>query len=132
MNQPTYPVLKPTDDEIAQTKEWLDRLTAATKEAAQHGESKASNKLIADIAKAMPGRAFLIPIACKVIADNFLDKEEKHIQVPGWIRAMVELLLDLEKDTEPNQNLIVLSYPEFNERAKAILAEVMKVKIITA
>lgn len=98
-----FTVAKCTEEELDEVREYLDSLRDVIElnDCYDTDDSKV-NQEIADVARQMPKRSFIVPLNLGILLDNYQDKESYILEHPKWIKEMIELLeevsLYLEND----------------------------------
>lgn len=90
-------VAKCTEEELNETREFLQNLEHVISDNEHWEEYDEINKEIADAARKLPARAFIVPLNLGVLLDNYQDKESKIIEHPKWIKELFAKIESLEK-----------------------------------
>lgn len=114
-----FKVTKSTDIEIDNLKNFINDLEAVLESNGDCNNGD-SDKEIADIAKKLPSRSYLIPINCQILIDNFQDKDKECIEIPEWITQLYDILSDVNSYLNTNQTNQLFN-SEIHEKIKTIL-----------
>lgn len=89
-------VAKADMEEVLAVQSYLNELKDVLDENEPYDDEDADvNKEIADVARKYPSRAFIVPLNCGILLDNYQDEESDIIQHPKWIKDMEELFEEM-------------------------------------
>jgi len=74
-------VAKCTEKELNEVREYLNSLEEIIKENDGYDTTRA-NEEIADVARKLPSRSFIVPLNLGILLDNYQDKESEILEHP--------------------------------------------------
>jgi len=91
-------VAKCTEQELNEVREFLQKINNVIQENEHYEEDSEINKEIADVARKLPHRSFIVPLNLGILLDNYQDKESEMLEHPKWIMELYEKIESLEKE----------------------------------
>ena len=93
-------VAKCTNQELTEVREFLQRIDSVLEENKHYEEDEEINKEIADVARTLPYRSFIVPLNLGILLDNYQDEESEILEHPKWIMELYEKIESLEKEVQ--------------------------------
>jgi hypothetical protein len=115
-------VAKCTEEELDDVSNFLSDLKNVLKENENYDTDDYDvNQEIADAARKLPYRAFIVPVNLGILLDNYQDIESRIIEHPKWIKNMFELLKEV--NTQLSENNVIKSGSELHLKIQNLLQE---------
>lgn len=115
-------VAKCTEEELDDVSNFLSDLKNVLKENENYDTDDYDvNQEIADAARKLPYRAFIVPVNLGILLDNYQDTESRIIEHPKWIKNMFELLKEV--DAQLSENNVIKSGSELHLKIQNLLQE---------
>lgn len=100
MEKTQLTVAKCTEEELNAVREFLQNLRDIINENEQFEIDEEVNSEIADVARLLPERAFIVPLNLGILLDNYQDKESDILEHPKWILDLISENESLKKEIE--------------------------------
>jgi hypothetical protein len=123
-NSKQITVVKCTDEELENVRTYLQDLEHVIKDNECYDEDDEQvNKEIADVARQLPARAFLIPLNLAILLDNYQDKDSEILEHPKWISEAFDLLKEIDEYLSGNPKNYIGSGSILHSKIKQCLSE---------
>ena len=100
-------VYKCTEQELDDVNIFLQNLQSVINDNIHYDDDDYDvNKEIADVARTLPSRAFIVPLNLGILLDNYQDDESKILEHPKWIMELYKKIEFLEKEVKELNNII--------------------------
>jgi flagellar motility protein MotE (MotC chaperone) len=93
-------VAKCTKQELNDVRDFLQKIDSVLEENKHYEEDEEINKEIADVARTLPYRSFVVPLNLGILLDNYQDEESEILEHPKWIMELYEKIETLEKEVQ--------------------------------
>ena len=91
-------VAKCTETELDEVRDFLQNLNDIVSDNEHYEQDDEINKEIADVARKIPYRNFIVTLNLGILLDNYQDKESNIIEHPKWIIELYKKIEVLEKN----------------------------------
>jgi hypothetical protein len=115
-------VAKCTESELDATQQYLQDMEAVI-ESNQYESDDKANKQIADVARKLPQRAFIVPLNLGILLDNYQDKDSNFLVHPKWIMDMYNLFEEIDTFLSENKENRLKNGSVLHEKIKKIIAD---------
>ncbi len=95
-----FKVAKCTKKELTEVWNFLQKLNDVIQENEHYEEDSEINKEIANIARTLPNRSFIVPLNLEILLENYQDEESDILEHPKWIMELYEKIESLEKEVQ--------------------------------
>lgn len=117
-------IAKCTEEELDNIRTYLQDLEEVLEENSCYDSDDSDiNKEIADVARKLPERSFIIPLNLGILLDNYQDKDSDIIEHPKWIMEIFGMLEEINKFLNDNPNDSIKKNSDIHNRIKLLLNE---------
>ena len=98
MSKISLNVAKCSDEKLEEFREYLDSLNQVIKDNQYYdADDDLANKEIAEVAKQLPLRSFIIPLNLYILLHTYQDADSDILKHPKWIDDMYEVLKEIDE-----------------------------------